>query len=81
MTVPMTRPRSASGESVAANGTRSCAITDVKPMTPAAAMKTPMVGAAAATERPTTVIAASVTISRRRSNRSPSGSSRIRPAA
>ena len=81
MTVPTTRPRSDSGESVAAKGTRICAITEVRPMTPAAAMKDPMEGAAAAAARPPTVMTASVVISRRRSKRSPSGSSRMRPAA
>ena len=81
MTVPTTRPRSASGASVAANGTRICAVTDVMPMIPAAAMKKPIDGAIAAATSPATVIAASVVMSRRRSKRSPSGSSRIRPAA
>ena len=50
-------------------------------MTPAAAMKKPIDGATAAATSPATVIAASVVMSRRRSKRSPSGSSRIRPAA
>ena len=45
ITLPTTRPRSASGASVAANGTRSCAITEVMPMTAVATMKRPMDGA------------------------------------
>ena len=81
MTLPTTRPRSASGASVAASGTRSWAITEVRPMSPAQAMKTPMDGAAAAAASPTAVMAASVVIVRRRSRRSPSGSSRSSPAA
>ena len=48
MTLPTTRPRSASGASVAAKGTSNCAITDVRPMSPAAAMKKPIDGATAA---------------------------------
>jgi len=81
MTVPSTRPRSASEDSVAAKGTRIWAITEVRPTRPAAAMKRPAVGASAAAARPAAVMTASVVIRRRRSNRSPSGKSRMRPAA
>ena len=81
MTLPTTRPRSASGARVAANGTSNCAMTEVMPITAVATMKRPIDGAAAATASPATVIAASVMMRRRRSKRSPSGSIRIRPAA
>ena len=81
ITDPTTRPRSASGARVAAKGTSSCAITEVRPMTPVAAMNRPIDGATAAAASPATVIAASVVMSARRSKRSPSGSSRISPAA
>ena len=81
MMVPSTRPRSSSSAKVAAIGKRIWAITEVKPTRPMAAAKNPIEGARAAAARPAEVIRASVVISRRRSSRSPRGSSRTRPEA
>ena len=77
--MPTTRPLTAGSASVAANGTRIWAMTEVKPTTATAAMNTPTEGEKAAAARPAAVIAASTVMSRRRSSRSPSGSMKYEP--
>jgi hypothetical protein len=79
MTVPTARPRSLSAASVAVIGTMICATTVVVPTTASAAASTAMSGAAAAPIRPADATTSILVISRRRSSRSPSGTSKASP--
>ena len=77
----MTRPRSSSEASELANGTSTWATTEVIPTMPRASASTARPGAAAAPARPTAATISMRETRRRRSTRSPSGTSNTRPAA
>ncbi|CFT93784.1 Uncharacterised protein [Bordetella pertussis] len=53
MTAPTTLPRSCGSARVAANGTRTCATTDSRPVTAVPSMSQPMPGEKADSSRPT----------------------------
>jgi hypothetical protein len=81
ITLPMTWPLSSSRASVAANGTSTWPTTEPRPTRTAATASTGQLGAnAIASRQPQVPI--SITVSnRRRSSRSPSGTSSARPIA
>ena len=81
MTVPTTRPRSASGARMLAKGIRIWTTTEVVAATPRAAASAATPGAAAASAIPAPLTRSRVTTSRRRSSRSPRGTRNTRPAA
>lgn len=79
MTVPTTRPRSASPASEDASGTTIWATAVATPTTSSDAARTANAGATALTTCPAATSRISTTINRRRSTRSPSGTSRASP--
>ena len=81
ITVPTTLPRCATGDRVAANGTSTWATTENAPVMAVPTSRAAREPALALTTRPAVANSIMVTISRRRSTRSPSGTSRIRPSA
>ncbi|KAG1278001.1 hypothetical protein G6F64_014681 [Rhizopus arrhizus] len=81
MTVPTAFPRSCGAASVAANGTRIWATTDSSPVSAVPTSSTAMLVANDEIKRPPADSSVISTIRLRRSNMSPSGTSRISPAA
>jgi len=81
ITVPTALPRWATGASVAAAGTMSCAIVADRPISRLAASSTPMDGALAASSSARANTAALARMMLRRSSRSPSGASSRMPSA
>lgn len=79
--VPTTRPRCSGAARVAANGTSTCATTENNPVIAVPASSHGNDGAHALITSPLADNNVITTISRRRSNRSPNGTSRMRPAA
>ena len=79
ITVPTTDPRSCSADSDELMGTMICATTELTPTTARAAPNTANAGAVAATAIPAAVTSMASVIRRRRSCRSPSGTTRARP--
>ncbi|MNN71403.1 hypothetical protein D3C81_1873350 [compost metagenome] len=79
--VPTTRPRSSGAARVAANGTNTWATTENIPASAVPSSSTAKLGASALSNRPPATTRAMPTISPRRSSKSPSGTSRIRPTA
>ena len=79
--VPTTRPRAAGSASSLASGMSSWAPTAVSPTSSSAANNTAHVGASAAPARASPEAASTTGMSRRRFNRSPSGTSRKTPTA
>ena len=80
ITVPTTWPRSCSRASEELIGTITWAIAEVTPATPIAAANTAKLGATAAATSATAVSASVAVIIRRRSSRSPSGTSSDSPS-
>ena len=81
ITVPIVLPRIVLGESAAANGTICCATVANTPISSEAQTSAHSAVASAAKTRVTLKMTNCVTINRRRSIRSPSGTSRRRPSA
>ncbi len=81
MTVPTALPRSWGAASVAANGTRIWATTDSMPVSAVPMMSIEMLVEKAEISRPPADSRFISTISERRSNMSPSGTSSISPTA
>ncbi|KAG0915412.1 hypothetical protein G6F31_021378 [Rhizopus arrhizus] len=81
ISVPTTLPRCSGAASVAANGTSTCATTENRPVIAVPPSSQVSDGAQALITRPPADSRLITTIRRRRSNRSPSGTSRISPAA
>ena len=81
ITVPTTLPRCATGDRVAANGTSTWATTENAPVMAVPASSIGSERALALISNPTMASNIMITINRRRSTRSPSGTSRISPTA
>ncbi len=81
ITVPTILPRCASGASVAAAGTMSCAIVAARPTARLAASSRPIDDAAPPASNATHNAAALIRMMRRRSKRSPNGARKKMPAA
>ncbi|AJQ86160.1 hypothetical protein ACU16_19310 [Xanthomonas oryzae pv. oryzicola] len=80
ITVPITRPRSSGAASVAANGTRICAATELAPVTIVPTSNIAKLCELALTSRPSALSTNKPRIRPRRSSRSPSGTGNSNPA-